>query len=991
MPQITINSSNIKTFGFSVTFDLYNKSAFFDTSTLTEYNGGGISNVQGIAFSVIDSDGVTLASIDFNSPQIIPSVDETWQLDLSSFGHPFLFQSYKIIGQIKDQDGSIYSTEPVYPKICEPVNFTSSGYVPGMFQVQADCVNNNLIVQELTNLSYNNLLPVSKTKEGIFSYPTGTISPISFENTPWTNNVIYTGENRVECDTEATYDLGSDMYVVVLYRTDNAFPITCSNKMSQVACCIVDLQTQYEKNCDNSKGAYAKGQLDSVLPSLLTGFLKEMNGQDASKEVDFIKKKLSCNCGDKTIKQNESLPINPSVYNIVLTPQGGVSIPSATVVGNTKQYIISSNIYQVVKGDTGDLSFTIDIDTSVPFNVKYKLTLNKSVLASDILTAIGADPALITQLNSLIDTANFNFDLSNINGKCIIDLSSTNYFLTTKVPSSAATFVSITIGSTTYTAPSPIPVNQEGSIEAYLNGLGLGTFEVSFSLGTTGAYFSILTTSNPNNIQSAVVSNSTVLFQKTNKSLNAFLQALVDYLCALNTLQVSLGTSLSLCYIDYNGNIAQYNYTSLNNQDQFNQGIQSVICNLANKIVGLNSVTCQRMKEIFVDSPTSSFNQATDRILGFIDGSCIGITGKQLGMAVIGAINANQDVKTAFCAIDCSTPVTCPDISAINASIVSGNIGVYGVVFNGSTSASQTLTVRYKLSSNPTWIVATNALGVFANGTVSGTSPYQISGLTPGQTYDLQVYNNCGGVGSIMQITVPTSTIYSGQFYLDTSIYTICGQSTVTLYSNSPFASGVTMYSDSGASVPVTGYNFIAPLSGQIYQINSGSGIVGVNTGNSCSSGVGGSYILGNDAGIICSGSAVTLYTNGAFAVGGILYSDASLTNPVTGYSYVVNVSNNTIYHLNSSTGVIGVSTGSACSSYVYSYDFSVLEIDICTGASPNTSWSYLPFGVGVQLFHDQEKTMPINGYNYVKDAGGMVYNIDIVTGIIGAPTGNAC
>ena len=100
---------------------------------------------------------------------------------------------------------------------------------------------------------------------------------------------------------------------------------------------------------------------------------------------------------------------------------------------------------------------------------------------------------------------------------------------------------------------------------------------------------------------------------------------------------------------------------------------------------------------------------------------------------------------------------------------------------------------------------------------------------------------------------------------------------------------------------------------GIIYNLNSSTAVVGSSTGLVCS-GLSGAYRLGNDTGTICSAGVVTLYTNGVFAVGGILYTDSGLSTPQTGYSYVVDTATNIIYNLNTSTGVIGSSTGLACS-----------------------------------------------------------------------------
>lgn len=989
MPQISVGSANISTFGFSATFNIYEQTILFNIEPYTVFNGGGASLVQGIAFSVVDQDGVELASIDWNSPQIAdPSTTTEWELELPA-GLAFSFQAYKIIGAIKDQNGTVYQTTPVIKNICEPVGLTEQGFVDGLFDVNVNCVSNTLLVRELTNLTYNNLQPTTVTKEGVFYYPTGTISPIEFSNTPFTNDEIWTGSNRVTCTTVATYDFGDDIYVQVTYKTDSVFPVTCVDAMSTVMCCIVDLQSLYEKNCNNPTGTYAKQQLDSISIPLMVGLMKQYSGKDASSEAAYIRKTLNCDCGSKSIKQNEQIPTNPAVYNIVLQGVGGTSVPSAVVTGNTKTFQIVSSIYQVVKGDTGDLAYTITVDTATTNTVKYKLTFNYTTMAGYILDAIGDSDELKSQLNALIEESGLN--LSGLNGGCVIDLSNCEYVLARQfLPETNV--VNIVINGTTYNAPNDTLVSNASAIQTWLNTLSLGTWSVSWNAGTETLL--VQTNNNPNNVGTMEFlfegNTNVVLFANNCANLQNILQAIIDFLCGLTSLQVALGASLSLCYIDYNDEVQTLNYSEGNSQAQYNAGVASVICNLANRITSLTAVTCSRLKELFPENPLVNFNVATDKIFAVVGGNCIQLDGHQLGLAVMNSVNAYSDVKALFCAVECSVPGTCPDISSNNASILNGNIAIYGVSFTSVPSASQTLTVRYRVNGNLTWIVATNNLVVFANGNVSGVSPYQILGLSPGTTYDLWISNNCGGAGFVSQITVPTSTVYEGSYLLDTILYNICGNSPVTLYSASPFNSGVTMYSDVGLTTPVTGYDYIAPNTGQIYEINTGTGVVGVDTGNSCSNGTAGVYVLGNDTGTICAGTPETLYTDGAFAVGGILYTDSGLTNPVTGYSYVVNSTNNLIYNLNSVTGQIGSITGLSCGVYSGTFSLDNSEMSIC-GAGSTTLYSNTTFGVGITLYTDAGLTSLAVGYDYVKDAGGIIYNLNSVTAVVGAATGNSC
>lgn len=988
MPQVPINSSYINTFRFSVLFDLYNRQVVFDSS-LSSYNGSsgsGIFSVAGISYSLIDSDNVELATIDFSdaSKYIVPSVTNTLTLDLSSLPYQFLFQVYKIVGAIKDTLGNVYYTTPVYKKIGQPLNLNESGYVPGIFQVQANCVDNVLSIKELTVFTYCNLSSFSVTKTGVLYYPTGTIAQITFTGTPWSNNVIYTGQYRITCTSVADYDLGDDVFVDVTYLTNNVFDITCTNKIADLICCMVELQTTYLKNCNNAVGKNAQQQLTDVTVPFLLGLTKEINGQDASTEADLIRKTLKCDCGATSLRQNEFSPINPSVNNIVITGVGGTTVGSPTIVGNTKSYPIASNVYQVVKGNTGDLAFSIQIDTSTQYLVKYKITFDYEAMADAILSAISSDATLVAKLNSLIASTG-NLDLTGLDGKCVIDLTTKNYFVTQNVTGSTAA-TKITINGTDH-AINLFTSNTAG-IQTLLNALSLGAFSVGLSSGV----FSILSNGNTNTVNSITFSSPdlTVPFQNNSTTVLIVLQAIIDYLCNLTSLQSALGNTLTLWQLDYNMVPTSQGFTSLQSQAAFNQGLAESIYNIVQRISTLTAITCAKISAVFTDS--SAVFGTSDRFYGTLGGSCASLTREQAALAVIAAIQGNSVVKAAFCAIDCAEPATCPDITDISLAVVGGtSIGVYALTWDATPIATQVVMVQYKLSSSGTWITSTSALNILPNGNISGTTPYSIPGLTAGQNYDVRIINNCGGVGFTKQIAIPSGAGYSGSFRRNSILYNLCGSSPVTLYSGAPVGTGVTMYTNVGLTVPLTGYTYIASSSGEIYTINPSTGVVTSDTGTNCNNGTPVYVVLGNNTGTICAGSLVTRYLNGLGSfIGQTLYVDAALTTPQTGYSYVLNTFNNNIYNLNSSTGVIGISGGLSCTSYSGTFHLGNTELAAC-GAVGTTLYSSAYYGVGVTMYTDVARTTPLTGYAFLVDAGGLGYNVDPSTGTIGSLTGNAC
>lgn len=892
-----------------MSFDIFNRKVIFDTSG-SSYNN--IAGVKGISFSLIDQSGLELAGgFNFTTPQIpqpISSANWIWTLDLSSVNFAFLFQTYKISAAIQDADGKIYYTPPVYKTLCQPSDLDASGFIPGVFQIIPDTINSTLTVKELTRFVYNALVPASVTKTGVLNYPTGTILPVNFSVTPFSNNIIYSGQYRIVNTTVATYNLQDDVYALVTYLTNNVFDVTVNNRMSDIFCCIQKIQKTATEHCDDAIGQNARQQLEHLLPFMMMGIIAETSGQDASYESNYIKKYLACNCGSNALTQSEFTPINPSVNAIVLIGVGGTTVGTPTVTGNTKTYPIQSNIYQVVKGVPGDLAFSISTDTSVANIVKYVITINYDAFAGNILTAISLNPALISQLNNLVNSGAFS--TAGLDGKCIIDLSTTNYSLALNV-TGATIISSVTIDGVIHMAPSNLFATDQAGVLAWLNSLALGTFSVNVA----GGIVSILSLNNPHTIATMAFTapNVVVPFQAANATLIQVLQAFVDYICDITDAEVELGVALSLCSFDYNGVIVNTAYSG--SQGGFNQGIAAAICNLAARINTLTSVTCAKLQAIFQDAPAATFNLATDRILSFVGGSCNGLTAKQLMLALLAQVNADAQVKAAFCAINCAIPSTCPDISNTSLNVLSQtSIGVYGITWASPTSATQTVTVRYRISGTTTWLIATGGLSILPSGNLSGTTPFPISGLIGGTTYDVFIQNNCGGVGFIKQVSTPSTSVISGTYLLSNASYTVCGATGITLYTAIPFAPGVVVYQDAGLTIPVTGFTFIASASsGHVFGLNTGTGIVGADTGLLCSTGVAGTYIVGNSSPAVCFNAANTYYTNGPFAPGGVLYYDPALSLPVTGNLFVVNTATNQIFGLNNVTGVIGAATGANC------------------------------------------------------------------------------
>lgn len=131
------------------------------------------------------------------------------------------------------------------------------------------------------------------------------------------------------------------------------------------------------------------------------------------------------------------------------------------------------------------------------------------------------------------------------------------------------------------------------------------------------------------------------------------------------------------------------------------------------------------------------------------------------------------------------------------------------------------------------------------------------------------------------------------------------GGSNSQIYTNNGNPISIGLPSGVYGNYSVTGQSVCDPTSG-FYSPPSASVTVPYTQA------VSGSYYLGNSIGGVCSNNTpTTLYSNGSPVAGTVLYTDAGLSNEITGYSYVSY--QGVIYNLSSTSGVLGSDTGQNC------------------------------------------------------------------------------
>lgn len=259
---------------------------------------------------------------------------------------------------------------------------------------------------------------------------------------------------------------------------------------------------------------------------------------------------------------------------------------------------------------------------------------------------------------------------------------------------------------------------------------------------------------------------------------------------------------------------------------------------------------------------------------------------------------------------------------------------------------------------------------------------------------DFSIKSEDGSKTKIETITferiAQNSTGTSGIYLRGNNVNTVCDQSVITLYTDGAFGVGKVLYTDAGLTTIMTGYAYIvATANSHIYTVNSGTGVVLTDAGFICNSGTVGTYILGNNSGTVCAGAEVDLYTSGAFAIGKTLYADADLITPQTGFDFLVKTDTNTIYNLNSATGVIGTATGSSCTGGTSgTYKTGNNSSTVCA-AGNIILYTDGSFNIGSILYTDIGLTTPATGFTFVvRTSNSNIYSVNSGTGTVTAQVG---
>lgn len=656
---IFINSANIIQFGLGITFDIGLNKITFDSSALTTYVSGNAGNVQGIYLQVFDASGLEVKVLDLTTRDINPSAPAPYVLQLANgFAQYGLFIINAII---IDQDSTQYKIS-LRKNICSPVGFIN-GSVPGSFIVQINCDAPKVVLSETTNFAYQGLAPYNISKSGHLYYPQGTLSALAFTFTPFEitgDTAVYTGPYRINNTTSATYDLGDSVFVLIKYYTLLDFEVRCNSYLDGLLCCVEDVQNTYLSDPNSARGRDAKNKFDQITIPLITALVQEKAGKDSSTQIKIISDILQCDCVCTPQSVEPVLLTGDNAGpSFSIIGQYGTSVSSA-VVGSSTQYTASSKTTTVTK-DSGELGLSIQTVTAAG-NVTYKIIINYDALAANILTTIGNSEDLLNQLNALITATGTGVSLAGLDGSCVITIGNCNYLLI-EPSTPVKTITSITIDSTVHNAPGGLLLTNTSGVATWLNGLSLGSFTVNSGSGN----ITIQSLGNSHNITQLAITiggqPTLRQFTKTCVGLVEVLNAIITYICAIDTTKIKFGVAgQSIKSFDEDGNVITTSIASDIDLSALLIEMLAAENQLFSAIAGV-SLTCDNIKVVFPARITTIIG--TDFILGTKGGLCARLSFTDLAGQMLLAISGNSTLTTIFCNMvaACTAPFCSPPTS----------------------------------------------------------------------------------------------------------------------------------------------------------------------------------------------------------------------------------------------------------------------------------------------------------------------------------------
>lgn len=314
----------------------------------------------GVVYFVIQGPGGLVHSGSQNNPDITDPT-ETVSFNLQKTGGQYIFGNYTVEGyfiydgQVKKVSKSIDLCEP-------PCHINADGKSEFKLGISIDCVQDQIIFRD------NNVYQYAGVK-GVVTYDSAVVRPsvgkepgevFAIEYMPFVSGNNLNGTHVACMDSEASFYMGDNVFVILCYSCKKEFKVQCSLNLCSVICDLEDLIAASDpENCKDLKTQKENQAKTARLISLITLAKEKIAcGLDASEVITEIESLLGkdCGCGCE-----EATPVSassdPLLWDITEGDCGNVSvlkIPNPTTGGYT--YKLDTKKYRLqVSEDSEDI------------------------------------------------------------------------------------------------------------------------------------------------------------------------------------------------------------------------------------------------------------------------------------------------------------------------------------------------------------------------------------------------------------------------------------------------------------------------------------------------------------------------------------------------------------------------------------------------------------------------------------------------------------
>lgn len=281
---MTVISNDIDVFDFKVVYDL---TAAIPVVKITNLSSGpNLANVN-YWFVLKSPSGI----IYHMGTEAVPDRTGVWNTEwqvpepiLQVQGHIDWSggSNYEVVGYVKDSANNIFQTAPYYTHVCRPTGNKQNqrnNYGGGKLSALMNCCTGKLLVEDVSNYSYNGLVGMRISKTLTLIYPpddTVTTPPPFVLNDNNTANiqVTYNGKNyQLLMDAVYEYDFGNNTFVRIKYKYKACFDVNCGTDLCVILCALRNFETRLtEDGCtaqDREKLLLIVSKLVQALAALI--------------------------------------------------------------------------------------------------------------------------------------------------------------------------------------------------------------------------------------------------------------------------------------------------------------------------------------------------------------------------------------------------------------------------------------------------------------------------------------------------------------------------------------------------------------------------------------------------------------------------------------------------------------------------------------------------------------------------------------------------